>query len=68
MTINSVDILFSWYDQNESALTWLKEKADEGDKDCLADLIGIYTELTTNADEVQEYLTQLKKLSRATRA
>lgn len=63
MTINSVDILFNWYDQNESALTWLKEKADEGDKECLADLIGIYTELTTNAEEVQENLAQLKKLS-----
>lgn len=63
MTINSVDILFSWYDEDKTSLTWLKEKADKGDKECLADYIGICTELSTNAEEVQDNLVQLKKLS-----
>ena len=25
MTINSVDILFSWYGEDKNSLTWLKE-------------------------------------------
>ena len=63
MTINSVDILFSWYDEDKKALTWLKEKADAGSKECLSDLIGIRTELSTNAEEVQANLALLKNLS-----
>ena len=63
MTINSVDILFSWYDEDKKALTWLKEKADAGSKDCLSDFIGIHTELTENAEEVKSNLELLKKLS-----
>ena len=63
MTINSVDILFSWYDEDKSALTWLKKKADKGNKACLSDYIGICTELSTNKEEVQANLAQLKKLS-----
>lgn len=63
MTINSVDILFSWYDEDKCALTWLKEKADKGDKACLADYIGICTELSANENEVHANLDLLKKFS-----
>ena len=63
MTINSVDILFSWYDEDKNSLTWLKEKADKGNKECLADYIGICTELSTNENEVHGNLDLLKKLS-----
>ena len=63
MTINSVDILFSWYGEDKSELSLLKEKADKGNKACLADYLGICTELSTNAEEVQVNLAQLEKLS-----
>lgn len=63
MTINSVDILFSWYDEDKSFLQDLKKRADEGDQECLADFIGIQTELSTDADEVQTNIELLKKLS-----
>jgi hypothetical protein len=63
MTINSVDILFSWYDEDKSFLIELKKRADDGDQECLADFIGIQTELSTDADEVQTNIELLKKLS-----
>ena len=63
MTINSVDILFSWYDEDKRCLKELKKRADEGDQECLADFIGIQTELSTNAEEVQTNIELLKKLS-----
>lgn len=63
MTINSVDILFSWYDEDKSFLQDLKKRADEGDQECLADFIGIQTELSTDGDEVQKNIELLKNLS-----
>lgn len=63
MTINSVNILFSWYDEDEKLLKELKKRADDGNQECLADFIGIQTELSTNEDEVKANLAALKKLS-----
>ena len=63
MTINSVNILFSWYNEDENLLTELKKRADDGNQECLADFIGIQTELSTNEDEVKANLAALKKLS-----
>ena len=63
MTINSVNILFSWYDEDEKLLTELKKRADDGNQECLADFIGIQTELSTDEDEVKANLAALKKLS-----
>lgn len=63
MTINSVNILFSWYDEDEKLLKELKKRADYGNQECLADFIGIQTELSTDADEVQTNIELLKKLS-----
>ena len=63
MTINSVNILFSWYDEDEKLLKELKKRADDGNQECLADFIGIQTELSTDEDEVKANLAALRKLS-----
>ena len=63
MTINSVNILFSWYEEDEKLLKELKKRADDGNQECLADFIGIQTELSTDEDEVKANLAALKKLS-----
>ena len=63
MTINSVNILFGWYDEDKRCLKELKKRADNGDQKCLADFIGIQTELSTDAEEVHTNIELLKKLS-----
>ena len=63
MTINSVNILFSWYNEDKSLIQELKKRADEGDQEFLADFIGIQTELSTDAEEVYANIDLLKKLS-----
>lgn len=63
MTINSVNILFGWYDEDKRCLKELKKRADNGDQKCLADYIGIQAELSTDAEEVHTNIELLKKLS-----
>ena len=63
MAINSVNILFSWYDEDEKLLKELKKRADDGNQECLADFIGIQTELSADEYEVKANLAALKNLS-----
>ena len=60
MTINSVNILFSWYDEDEKLLKELKKRADDGNQECLADFIGIQTELSTDKTKLRRILQPLK--------